>query len=77
MSVSNRFAILLGEKITKEKRNISIAEVARSTGIAARTLLVWYNNQITRYDKPVIEALCKYFECDVCQLIVCESDQGN
>jgi putative transcriptional regulator len=72
MTVNNRFAILLAEKGMKEKRRVSIAEVSRTTGIAERTLQSWAKNDVTRYDAPVIEALCAYFGCQVGELIVNE-----
>ena len=59
--ISNRFRILLAQKATREKRNIALKEVGRETGIAWSTLNAWANNQVTRYDAPVIKALCEYF----------------
>lgn len=61
MPVNNRFSILLGEKRMREKRNIPLTEIAENTGISYPTLLAWANNQVTRYDVPVINALAKYF----------------
>ena len=61
MTVNNRFGTLLAAKRAQEKRNISIAEVARETGIARITLQGWANNAVTRFDAPVIDALCRYF----------------
>lgn len=69
MTVVNRFGVLLAEKARKEKRRISIAEVSRDTGIGQRTLLQWAHDSITRYDAAVIEALCRYFNCEVGDLI--------
>lgn len=59
--VNNRFSILLAEKRIKEKRTIAISEIARDCGIARKTLLAWANNTVTRFDAPVIDALCRYF----------------
>ena len=59
--VNNRFSLLLAEKRIHEKRTISISEIARDTGIARKTLLAWANNTVTRFDAPVIDALCRYF----------------
>ncbi len=70
MTISNRFGILLAEKIANEKRNISLSEVARETGIARKTLQSWANNNVSRFDAPVIEALCEYLECEPGNLIV-------
>jgi putative transcriptional regulator len=62
--INNRFGILLAEKRIKERRPISLAEVADATGISRKTLYAWENNKVTRYDVPVIDALCKYFEIE-------------
>jgi putative transcriptional regulator len=77
MTVNNRFALLLAEKGMKEKRRVSIAEVSRKTGIAERTLQSWARNDVTRYDAPVIEALCTYFGCQVGELIIHEATQAE
>lgn len=61
VTVNNRFAILLAEKRIKERRNIPLAEIAEEIGVARKTLYAWENNTVTRFDVPVIDALCKYF----------------
>ena len=63
VTVNNRFGTLLASKRALEKRNIPIAEVSRETGIARITLQSWANNTVTRFDAPVIDALCQYFKC--------------
>lgn len=69
MAVNNRFAVLLAEKSMREKRRISVAEVSRGTGITQRTLMQWAHNTVTRFDAPVISALCAYFNCSVGDLL--------
>lgn len=64
MTVNNRFALLLAEKRINERRNISLAEVAEATGISRKTLYAWENNTVTRFDVPVINALCEYFSIE-------------
>ena len=70
MTINNRFLILLAQKETVENRRISIAEVARETKIDQRTLGKWAKNSLARYDAPVIDALCKYFNCTPGDLII-------
>ena len=70
--VSNRFRLLLAEKETREKRHIPLKEVQRVTGMAWTTLQHWANNDVTRFDVPVIAALCEYLECEVGDLLVLE-----
>ncbi len=61
VAINNRFGILLAEKRMKEKRSISLAEVAEETGVSRPALYAWSNNTVTRFDVPVMNALCKYF----------------
>jgi putative transcriptional regulator len=77
MTLTNHFWDLLHEKEAKEHRKISISEVSRETGIARKTLQAWTRNDVTRYDAPVIEALCNYLGCQVGDLIVHETAQGQ
>lgn len=72
--VANRFRMLLAQKATREQHSIAINDVQRQTGIAWSTLNAWANNQVTRYDAPVIQALCEYFDCQVGDLLVIEKE---
>lgn len=72
--IVNHFRILLAQKATKQKQNITLMDVQRETGIAWSTLNSWANNQVTRYDAPVIKTLCEYFDCQVGDLIVFEKE---
>lgn len=69
VTVNNRFAALLAEKQIKERRNVSLAEVSEATGISRKTLYAWENNTVTRFDTPVIDALCRYFQVSPGELI--------
>lgn len=75
--VANRFRILLAQKATREQHNIAINDVQRETGIAWSTLNSWANNLVTRYDAPVIQALCEYFDCQVGDLLVFEKQENS
>ncbi len=68
--ITNRFRILLAEKATRELHSIALNDVQRETGVAWSTLNAWANNQVTRYDASVIQALCDYFNCQVGDLLV-------
>ena len=62
VTINNRFGVLLAEKQKEERRNIPLAEVSENTGISRRALYAWENNTVSRFDVPVINALCKYFD---------------
>jgi transcriptional regulator with XRE-family HTH domain len=70
--LSNRFTELLAVKARREQRRISQREVARETGLAKRTVDSYARNEVTRYDAPVVLALCKYLGCDAGELLVIE-----
>jgi putative transcriptional regulator len=74
--IVNHFRILLAQKATKQQQNIALMDVQRETRIAWSTLNAWANNQVTRYDAPVILALCEYFNCQVGDLLVYEKELG-
>jgi len=67
--INNRFGVLLAQKRANAKRNISLTEVAEQTGISRPTLVAWANNTVTRFDLPVIEALCQYFGVSLSELL--------
>lgn len=73
--INNRLRLLLAEKATREQRNIPLKQLQRETGVAWSTLNSWANNQVSRYDAPVILALCDYFKCQVGDLIRYEPEE--
>ena len=77
MTVNNRFAVLLAEKQIQERRNISLSEVSEVTGITRKTLYSWENNKVSRFDVPVIDALCKYFDVEAGDLIQFIRDEAQ
>jgi transcriptional regulator with XRE-family HTH domain len=68
--ISNRFAELLDKKQKKEGRYISLAEVAKDTGISRKTLYKWEKDSVTQYDTKVVDALCTYFDVGFNDLLV-------
>ena len=73
--IVNRFRVLLAEKAEKEQKNIPLKEVERQTGITWATLQSWANNKVTRFDEPVIIALCDFLECEVGDLLVYRKEE--
>lgn len=67
--INNKFGVLLAEKQAREKRNISLIEVSNATGVSRPTLTSWAKNTVTRFDLPVIEALCEYFQVSLSDLL--------
>ncbi|MBE0448146.1 MAG: helix-turn-helix transcriptional regulator [Actinobacteria bacterium] len=50
------------------ERKLKIADLARETGINRGTLTRLYHETTTRIELEVVEQLCRYFGCSVCDL---------
>jgi len=57
---------LMGEK------KVKVIDVARETGISRNHLSALYYEKAKRIDLDSIDALCMFFECDVCDLLEIE-----
>ena len=63
------FKELLAEKEFREKRVITILEVARETGISRMTLSKLANHRSYNPTAEVLDKLCTYFQCKIEQLV--------
>ena len=63
------FKELLAEKEFREKRVITILEVARETGISRMTLSKLANHRGYNPTAEVLDKLCTYFQCKIEQLV--------
>ena len=55
------------------RRKLRIAEVARATGLNRSTVTALYRETATRIELDAIEALCRYFQCPVGELLEVQS----
>jgi DNA-binding Xre family transcriptional regulator len=46
-----------------DARGVDQKTVAADTGLSPTTVSKFYRNQIDRFDRKTVEALCKYFQC--------------
>lgn len=51
------------------ERRLKVSDVARDTGINRGTISRLYNETAIRVDFNVLEALCRYLNCQVGELI--------
>lgn len=65
----NRLPALIGQKQVNENRVINVATIADETGLSRQTIYTWLNNDLRRVEVDTIEALCKYFKCNVGDLL--------
>ena len=77
MQVQNRFEELLAIKSRKEGRSISRRDVEVETGISLTSIQNWANNRNTQYNVRQILAFCKYFKCNIGDLLILVDEQGN
>ncbi len=68
----NNFLTLLAEKEKREQRRIRTSEIALKTEISVPTVNRWLRNEVTKFETPVLEAFCDYFDCDLCDLLIME-----
>jgi putative transcriptional regulator len=64
-----RLSTLCGE------RRVSVAEVARATGIARNTVLALYHDKPARFDRDTLDGLCRYFGVGVGELLIYTPDK--
>lgn len=57
--ITNKFSILLGERLTK------ISKVAQETGISRTTLTNIYHRRSEGITFDVLDKLCKYLNCGI------------
>lgn len=58
-----RLAELIADKAFKERRSISMTEVAEGSGVHRATLSKMVNQPGTNVGTEIIERLCVYFQC--------------
>lgn len=74
MAIFNRIKILIAEKELREHRKLPYRTIADETGISLSTINDYLNQNIGRYDKRVLEAFCRYFNCQPGDLLVYSAD---
>ena len=62
---------LLGEK------KLKISDVARDTGINRGTITRLYQETAVRVEFDVLEKLCRYLDCDLCDLLELIEEEQN
>lgn len=69
-----RLAELIADKAFKERRVVSLTEIAEATGIHRATLSKMANQPGANIGTDIIDKLCKYFGCKPGDLLVYVSD---
>lgn len=66
--------MLIAQKETKEKRNISYRTIAAEAGISPNTLSRMATQSMTQIGIETIDKMCKYFQCGPGDLFIYEPD---
>lgn len=77
MKVKNRVMELMQKKASREKRKVPDAELARAINMSTAGLSKWVNNEITEFRADTIDAMCRFFHCQVGDLLVLVNDDGS
>ena len=75
MRIRSRFKVLLAEKELRERRSITLRDVANETGVSIYTVAGFANNTLKEYPADALVELCKYLECTTGDLL--EYTQGE
>lgn len=75
--MKNRILALMGEKQSRENRQISQSEVADATGLTRQAISKWARGDITQFNSETVEKLCKYFDCQIGDLLYIEEEPVN
>jgi putative transcriptional regulator len=73
--IVSRAKQLLEEKEKRESRRISYRKIAEETGISKTSVESWMTSSATQYHEGQIVALCRYFNCEVGDLL--QIDDSN
>lgn len=72
-----RLTELIADKAFKERRVVTLAEVAEATGIHRATLSKMANQPGANIGTEVIDKLCKYFACQPGELLMYVDTEGQ
>lgn len=75
--IKNRFKILLAQKEAADDRKYTYDDIRKETGISPTTLSNYAQGTVTRFDEPTLVALCKFFDCELAELIEYPPDQSQ
>jgi DNA-binding Xre family transcriptional regulator len=70
--LQNRLLILVTEKEQREKQRITQTKLAQEIGVSIHTIGSWLRNDVTKFEAPIVERLCEYFQCELWDLLVLE-----
>ncbi len=64
--IKNKVPNLLKERFGAKP---NLMEVKRQTGLSYPTIHDWANDRLSRFDNNILDAWCKYFGVNVCDIL--------
>ena len=71
-----RLAELIADKSFKERRVVTVSEIAQATGIHRATLSKVANQPGANIGTEIIDKLCRYFGCQPGELMIYVTESG-
>ena len=59
------------------ERRLKVVDVARELGVHRNSITLLYNDTANRVELSTINALCKFFDCEVGELLEFVDDESN
>ncbi|MBC7813250.1 MAG: helix-turn-helix transcriptional regulator [Burkholderiales bacterium] len=70
--LKNRLLELIQARERRENRKIPMTEIAAEIDVSERTVKRWIENSIGKFEAPIIENICRVFDCDLSDLLYIE-----
>jgi DNA-binding Xre family transcriptional regulator len=75
--LKNRLMELIQERERKLGYRLKQHDIAQAISVTDHTIASWIRNEVTRFDKHVVEGLCEYFDCELNELLYFESTDND
>ncbi len=74
MTIVSHVPELVKKRRFRYQRKVNLRQVQRDTGFEYSTVARWMKSKVTQVDFPVLEAWCKYLDCNVGDLLEYKAD---
>ena len=75
--MKTRVVQLMAKKQMETGTPIDTSTLVEATKLSRPTVLKWIKGDVTSFDEQTIIAFCRYFNCDIGDLLTIEEGNGN
>ena len=75
--LKSKLPILMGKWEVENDKRLTQRKLSVATGISRDAIGRLYKGEITRFDETTILALCKFFKCDIGDLLEVQYEPGE